>query len=116
MNASSLRGSNNVVPRSIWVPKDDSVDEKTKKTLIISGIVTGLVVAAVGGTVAVMSGGDDPKGKPGFETNTPALTQAASQQPGVIRSEEHTSELQSLMRISYAVFCLKNKKKTIIKE
>src|SRR3546814_1840917 len=31
-------------------------------------------------------------------------------QPGsTIRSEEHTSELQSLMRISYAVFCLKNK-------
>src|SRR3546814_10218359 len=29
-----------------------------------------------------------------------------------VRSEEHTSELQSLMRISYAVFCLKNKKKT----
>src|SRR3546814_9041753 len=28
------------------------------------------------------------------------------------RSEEHTSELQSLMRISYAVFCLKTKKKT----
>src|SRR3546814_4207743 len=30
-----------------------------------------------------------------------------------LRSEEHTSELQSLMRISYAVFCLKKKKKTI---
>src|SRR3546814_8410144 len=30
--------------------------------------------------------------------------------PG-IRSEEHTSELQSLMRISYAVFCLQKKKK-----
>src|SRR3546814_10179158 len=29
------------------------------------------------------------------------------------RSEEHTSELQSLMRISYAVFCLKKKKKDI---
>src|SRR3546814_10565937 len=29
-----------------------------------------------------------------------------------MRSEEHTSELQSLMRISYAVFCLKKKKKT----
>src|SRR3546814_5871861 len=28
---------------------------------------------------------------------------------GVVRSEEHTSELQSLMRISYAVFCLKKK-------
>src|SRR3546814_5924995 len=30
----------------------------------------------------------------------------------VARSEEHTSELQSLMRISYAVFCLKKKKQT----
>src|SRR3546814_6885147 len=30
------------------------------------------------------------------------------------RSEEHTSELQSLMRISYAVFCLKKKKQTPI--
>src|SRR3546814_3472296 len=30
--------------------------------------------------------------------------------PVAVRSEEHTSELQSLMRISYAVFCLKKKK------
>src|SRR3546814_9940800 len=30
------------------------------------------------------------------------------------RSEEHTSELQSLMRISYAVFCLKKKKKHLL--
>src|SRR3546814_6110289 len=32
--------------------------------------------------------------------------------PAFPRSEEHTSELQSLMRISYAVFCLKKKKNT----
>src|SRR3546814_10207014 len=32
--------------------------------------------------------------------------------PSTERSEEHTSELQSLMRISYAVFCLKKKKNT----
>src|SRR3546814_10482520 len=32
--------------------------------------------------------------------------------PALLRSEEHTSELQSLMRISYAVFCLKKKKET----
>src|SRR3546814_8143904 len=32
------------------------------------------------------------------------------------RSEEHTSELQSLMRISYAVFCLKKKIRTQVKE
>src|SRR3546814_5328895 len=40
----------------------------------------------------------------------PALTAAAAS-----RSEEHTSELQSLMRISYAVFCLKKKKHTTSK-
>src|SRR3546814_1321808 len=34
----------------------------------------------------------------------------AHELPTVERSEEHTSELQSLMRISYAVFCLKKKK------
>src|SRR3546814_9545967 len=34
------------------------------------------------------------------------------QDRGGMRSEEHTSELQSLMRISYAVFCLKKKKTT----
>src|SRR3546814_5495583 len=34
--------------------------------------------------------------------------------PRAIRSEEHTSELQSLMRSSYAVFCLKKKKTTYI--
>src|SRR3546814_9246023 len=35
---------------------------------------------------------------------------ADDEQDGSERSEEHTSELQSLMRISYAVFCLKKKK------
>src|SRR3546814_2783520 len=35
---------------------------------------------------------------------------------GGMRSEEHTSELQSLMRISYAVFCLKKKKKKTNKQ
>src|SRR3546814_9055178 len=34
----------------------------------------------------------------------------------IFRSEEHTSELQSLMRNSYAVFCLKKKKRTTIKQ
>src|SRR3546814_10192434 len=49
-----------------------------------------------------------------------SLAEAAKRFPkGVIclvsaRSEEHTSELQSLMRISYAVFCLKKKKLLLI--
>src|SRR3546814_10649682 len=42
----------------------------------------------------------------GFEPATTSLEGSCSIQ---LRSEEHTSELQSLMRISYAVFCLKKK-------
>src|SRR3546814_6866940 len=40
-----------------------------------------------------------------------ALKKWIAREAHVERSEEHTSELQSLMRISYAVFCLKKKKK-----
>src|SRR3546814_5266180 len=40
------------------------------------------------------------------------LAWVAGLRDGERRSEEHTSELQSLMRISYAVFCLKKKNKT----
>src|SRR3546814_5952021 len=46
--------------------------------------------------------------RPGGQQAGGAGTSRAGQ-----RSEEHTSELQSLMRISYAVFCLKKKKKKI---
>src|SRR3546814_3932230 len=42
-----------------------------------------------------------------------SLTDARGYKASMTRSEEHTSELQSLMRISYAVFCLKKKKQTI---
>src|SRR3546814_5211996 len=42
---------------------------------------------------------------------TPAWAEKVTGVPRQARSEEHTSELQSLMRISYAVFCLKKKKK-----
>src|SRR3546814_7821800 len=43
-----------------------------------------------------------------------AATAAGSLLPRLARSEEHTSELQSLMRISYAVFCLKKKQTELI--
>src|SRR3546814_7438783 len=42
-----------------------------------------------------------------------STSSSSSRNSGWGRSEAHTSELQSLMRISYAVFCLKKKKKTI---
>src|SRR3546814_1097785 len=43
-----------------------------------------------------------------------AAYDSLSSSPEGVRSEEHTSELQSLMRISYAVFCLKQKTETHI--
>src|SRR3546814_9397962 len=49
------------------------------------------------------------------EAAQPAIERAPgidAQPSAESRSEEHTSELQSLMRISYAVFCLKKKKNT----
>src|SRR3546814_5869601 len=51
------------------------------------------------------TGGRSPPGRRDARPDWPAA------RPEPPRSEEHTSELQSLMRISYAVFCLKKKKK-----
>src|SRR3546814_3364180 len=45
----------------------------------------------------------------------PNASEEAQRLRALIRSEEHTSELQSLMRSSYAVFCLKKKKNSIHK-
>src|SRR3546814_10179844 len=60
---------------------------------------------AAGDRGAADRGGEDRAGH--------RLAQAAALRlPAGPRSEEHTSELQSLMRISYAVFCLKKKKNT----
>src|SRR3546814_4286508 len=44
-----------------------------------------------------------------FRLRFPDAARGAGLPAGQLRSEEHTSELQSLMRISYAVFCLKKK-------
>src|SRR3546814_3391544 len=44
-----------------------------------------------------------------LDAHKPGLRATKANLPGSARSEEHTSELQSLMRISYAVFCLKKK-------
>src|SRR3546814_6943945 len=46
-----------------------------------------------------------------FEETKADGTKVTWEMSGAGRSEEHTSELQSLMRISYAVFCLKKQKK-----
>src|SRR3546814_2674854 len=64
---------------------------------------------AAGVRAAARGVDDDPRPGPGLLDRH----RVHHQPPGVgarRRSEEHTSELQSLMRISYAVFCLKKKK------
>src|SRR3546814_5686201 len=54
--------------------------------------------------VMVVGGGQDPESATTFQ-----MINLSTLNPKWGRSEEHTSELQSLMRISYAVFCLKQK-------
>src|SRR3546814_1026816 len=89
------------------------------------------LLSATRGATAKMRGGNFMKGMQGFmalhqrtveadfaaasrrEAERMRIEIASAQASGVLgngRSEEHTSELQSLMRISYAVFCLKKKK------
>src|SRR3546814_4724699 len=60
---------------------------------------------AAGGTSAGQAGSGTTAASAGDKGN-------GSSEAAGGRSEEHTSELQSLMRISYAVFCLKKKKQT----
>src|SRR3546814_2711499 len=67
-----------------------------------SGVTAGSSGIRLGSTRPV---GAAPSLAAKLSSPSPSKTRAA------LRSEEHTSELQSLMRISYAVFCLKKKKK-----
>src|SRR3546814_5631694 len=66
------------------------------------------LISGVRGDVAIKLYGDDLDKMSQTANEMVRVLQAI---PGASRSEEHTSELQSLMRISYAVFCLKKKKK-----
>src|SRR3546814_2319264 len=73
-----------------------------------------------GGSRCARSGrrGDrrDPRGTGQFRSRQPRCCPNRYPCPAWERSEEHTSELQSLMRISYAVFCLKKKNKEMTKK
>src|SRR3546814_10186598 len=75
-----------------------ALDRGREELLVSAGNVAGEVLGA-GGAETLAQGG------------MPMLAVGAAVLAGsALRSEEHTSELQSLMRISYAVFCLKKKK------
>src|SRR3546814_4746956 len=90
--------------------------------------VIGSLLIAAGCTAPQEDQAPVTRSQPAPQADTPAATPPAAtpaapaasapqilgttvfEPPQVSRSEEHTSELQSLMRISYAVFCLKKKK------
>src|SRR3546814_7390557 len=77
-----------------------------------------ITLVAVGAFVAVLLPKQPEGHRPGRAAiaGTGLASGVLTGVPRAVRSEEHTSELQSLMRISYAVFCLKKKKKTINKK
>src|SRR3546814_8872660 len=79
------------------------------------GMALGALLYAGVGVYTLIAGGNY------LDYNTMAHDPVHGQHLGILlielRSEEHTSELQSLMRISYAVFCLKKKnKRTVISQ
>src|SRR3546814_4754259 len=73
-----------------------------------NSLIVGCYLAKAGVKTLIV----ERKDKAGGSVATRELTGPGFKQD-VCRSEEHTSELQSLMRISYAVFCLKKKKKQL---
>src|SRR3546814_6491535 len=96
-----------------------------KKAIIVGaargiGMATAEVLAREGCDLAITARSEDGVkdavanlGKYGTKVIGKAVNvKKADDYKAWLRSEEHTSELQSLMRISYAVFCLKKKKKT----
>src|SRR3546814_8429002 len=68
-------------------------------------------LAAVQNAAASIRSGMDRVMVAGGTQSSSTMPRTKRRMPGSDRSEEHTSELQSLMRISYAVFCLKKKNK-----
>src|SRR3546814_1563782 len=86
--------------------------EYASLALAAAGLVALVVVA-----VLVFQTGEDKSEPRGLAEPNPATAPAGElatrpdDETAAMRSEEHTSELQSLMRISYAVFCLKKKRR-----
>src|SRR3546814_1387650 len=81
----------------------------------IEDILEGVFAGQLGRmpTLIAFDLGIDSPGEQGLGL-VPLGTGLAQAEGGIARSEEHTSELQSLMRSSYAVFCLKQKKTATI--
>src|SRR3546814_1310814 len=74
------------------------------------GRLLGYMAGLAGGAILFQFATRGPAGLAGSWCDSLSAPYLAAFVVAAARSEEHTSELQSLMRISYAVFCLKKKK------
>src|SRR3546814_7725845 len=86
----------------------------SKGLLAVDAPVSGGQAGAESGQLAIMCGGSAEAfsaAEPAMQAYAKRIVHVGEAGSGQLakRSEEHTSELQSLMRISYAVFCLKKK-------
>src|SRR3546814_10271714 len=97
---------------------DAAREAGARPVIVVTGHEAEAVRAAAGRDVVFVDNPDYGEGlSTSLRTGIAAVPEecdgalvALGDMPRVGRSEEHTSELQSLMRISYAVFCLKKKK------
>src|SRR3546814_6946542 len=108
--------------------KGDDMRRNLKSLLAASALLAGLVAApalyaqdepaspqppmagqGMMGQGGMMQGGRGMMGQGGMMQGGQGMMNMMGQMSEMMRSEEHTSELQSLMRITYAVFCLKKK-------
>src|SRR3546814_6641865 len=83
-------------------------DQRERRRIALPGFADRPCRSLVHQEAAAMVKGSSPASR--VRTGTSGICRGASPATA-FRSEEHTSELQSLMRISYAVFCLKKKKR-----
>src|SRR3546814_12954320 len=74
----------------------------------------GFIAEEIAAAAGTWSSYPPPRGSDAYRIACAEWLTARYDLPADMRSEEHTSELQSLMRISYAVFCLKKKTKTLL--
>src|SRR3546814_7666506 len=88
----------------------EASETRANSTIGIDGGMIGPITAVAAVSAAAKLGAYLPSFVIMFCIILPVPAASAMAEPDM-RSEEHTSELQSLMRISYAVFCLKKKNK-----
>src|SRR3546814_6226578 len=108
-----LASSNNCIasePSVRWAAFINSPSWSTLLALTIGAVIAGCDISHASATAVGLVSYSDATRSSALRTFNPRASRYCASPAPRAKSEEHTSELQSLMRISYAVFCLKKKK------